>query len=400
MNPTRSKRTLRIVIASFSVVICFVIFLPFISHSANTPDVFDRIVSDFDTVSTSWGSTLQDEAFKLFRLCLILSIVMFGVKAALNRTGLGEIMSQFIMMLLFSCFIAAVIHYYQEWAWNLISGLSNLSDKLNASKTNAKTPMAVGLAIVSLILDKISVWSPGESIAFVVCGLVILVSFALITAQMVFIKCEAMIAMNASVILLGFGGADFLKNYAINVMRYVLSVAFKLFVLQLLLNIGMTFITGVANTTEAKLEDFFVTIGVSIVLLALVKSIPDVCAGIINGSHVSSGAVLGQAAASVATGAAATMAGAYFGTKGGVQASSAVRTAAQMANMDGKTGLGKMAHMASNLYSANKEASAEGARQRHFAKFGNTMNKRFEEMKMGKMGGDSGGSGSDGGSSG
>ena len=57
--------------------------------------------------------------------------------------------------------------------------------------------------------------------------------FALMTAQIVMIKCEAYIAMNAAVLLLGFGGSSLLKEYAINTMRYALSVAFKLFVMQL-----------------------------------------------------------------------------------------------------------------------------------------------------------------------
>ena len=67
--------------------------------------------------------------------------------------------------------------------------------------------------------------------------------FALMTAQIVLIKCEAYIAMNAAVLLLGFGGSSLLKEYAINTMRYALSVAFKLFVMQLVLGIGMSFIS-------------------------------------------------------------------------------------------------------------------------------------------------------------
>ena len=54
--------------------------------------------------------------------------------------------------------------------------------------------------------------------------------------------------------------------------------------MQLVLGVGIAFIEGFSTST-AELQDIFVVIGASVVLLALVKSLPDVCAGIINGSH-------------------------------------------------------------------------------------------------------------------
>lgn len=100
----------------------------------------------------------------------------------------------------------------------------------------------------------------GNSVALLLAALVVMVCFALISAQVVFIKCEAMIAMMAALILVSFGGSSFLKDYAVNALRYVLAVAFKLFVMQLVLGVGLAFIQDF-DTSTAELQDIFIVIG-------------------------------------------------------------------------------------------------------------------------------------------
>ncbi|KAF0232611.1 MAG: P-type conjugative transfer protein [Desulfovibrionaceae bacterium] len=191
--------------------------------------------------------------------------------------------------------------------------------------------------------------------------------------------------MNASIILLGLGGAVILKEYAISVMKYVLSVAFKLYVLQLVMSLGLQFIQDL-SVGNGDIQDFFIAIAVSIILLALVKSIPDVCAGIINGSHVSSGAALGQAVTTTVAGAAAAVGGAVGAAMGSGRGIEATRKAAQMAHMDGATGLGKVGHMAGSLWQAHKQAKAEGGKLSHGERFGAALNSRLQEMKMRNIG--------------
>lgn len=310
---------------------------------------------------------------------------MFGVKAALNKNQLHEIVSQFVMTLLFCSLIAAVIAHYQEWSWNIINGFKNIAGEIGSADLNSKGPLKIGYDMAVTILDKISVLSPGEALGFIICSIIVMIAFALMTAQIVFVKCEAMIAMNASVILLGLGGATFFKEYAINVMRYVLSVAFKLFVLQLLMGMGLQFIQEL-SLANAKFEDIMVVIGVSVVLLALVKSIPDVCSGIINGSHVSSGAALGQAVMATAVGSTAGAAMALGGPRSAARTIEAVRKASQVASAAGATGMGKLGHMAGTLKSAHQEARADSGKLSHGERMVGSVNKRLQEMKMRDLG--------------
>ncbi len=76
---------------------------------------------------------------------------MFGVKGALNRSQIGEIIGQFITMMLFCGFVAAVIVHYQEWAWNVVDGFAKVAGDLGASKAKVEDPIFVGIQITKAI---------------------------------------------------------------------------------------------------------------------------------------------------------------------------------------------------------------------------------------------------------
>ena len=337
-------------------------------------DFVSRLVGEFYKKTSAWEPTLKRYALAVFRWLVILEVCFLGIKAALNRDQLGDILKQFVMLLLMAGFFLAVINYYQEWSWNLINGLGAIGKELTPGGYSSESPFLTGMQLVKLVLDKLSIWSPGNSIALLIAALVIIVCFALISAQVVFIKCEAMIAMAAAIILVAFGGSAFLKDYAVNAIRYVLAVAFKLFVMQLVLGVGIAFIEGFSTST-AELQDIFVVIGASVVLLALVKSLPDVCAGIINGSHVSSGAALTASAAAV--GGAAI--GAMVASSNTVQN---VKDAAQVAGMEGGSGLGKAAGMAKAMWGARQDAKSSGEKALS-TRTRSEMQERLERARMG-----------------
>ena len=348
------------------------LLLPEQAHAADE-DFVSRLVREFYNKTSTWEPTLKRYALTVFRWLVILEVCFLGIKAALNRDQIADIFKQFVMLLVMAGVFLAVINYYQEWAWNLIDGLGHIGKELTPGGYSSESPFLTGMQLVKLVLDKLSIWSPGNSIALLIAALVLIICFALISAQVVFIKCEAMVAMAAALILVAFGGSSFLKDYAVNAIRYVLAVAFKLFVMQLVLGIGIAFIEGFSTST-AELQDIFVVIGASVVLLALVKSLPDVCAGIINGSHVSSGAALTASAAAVAGGTVGAMVAGSNTIKN-------VKDAANIAGMDGKTGLGKAASMASSLWGARQDAKTSGEKALS-TRTRSEMQERLERAKM------------------
>ena len=99
-----------------------------------------------------------------------------------------------------------------------------------------------------------------------------------------------------------------------------------------------------------------VTICFCIIFYALVKSLPDIVSGIIQGSHVSSGNALSSTMAAV--GGAAI--GGAIGTAVGANA---VRNASRLAGMQGKTGMGRLTGTVSNLAKAGMDSMHKHAKR-------------------------------------
>lgn len=323
-----------------ALTLCAVVISAGETYAANE-DFVSTLVCESHNKTSNREPALKRYALEILRWLVILEACFLGIKAALNCNQLTDTFKQSVMLLLMAGFFMAVINYYQEWAWGLINGLGTIGRELTPGGYSSESPFLTGVQLMKLVLDKLSVWLPGNSIALLIAALVIIVCFVLIFAQVVFIKCEAMTAMAAALLLVAFGGGSSLKNYAVNAIHYVLAVAFKPFVMQLVLGVGIVFTEGF-STSAVELQDIFVVIDASVVLLALAKSLPDACAGIVNGSHISSGAALTASAAAVGSAAIGAMVA-------GSNTVQDVRDAARMAGMEGRSSLGKVASMVKSL---------------------------------------------------
>lgn len=330
------------------------LLLPVGVCSAFDGDVVNHIATAYSDRASVYGTALRVYAERLFYWCLVLDVAYLGIRCVLSREQIADILKQFCMILLVAGFFLAVITHYQDWTGNIINGLMGIGATIGSPDLDL-APFSEGINVAKNIIAKVSITSPAESLGFLIAAGVIMVCFALMTAQIVLIKCESYIAMNAAVLLLGFGGSSFFKEYAVNTLRYALSVAFKLFVMQLVMGIGMSFVTDF-STSSTELIDLLVLIGAAVVLLALVKTLPEICAGIITGSHTGSGSALTSTAGAVA-GAGLAMAGAAAGaTASTVRGAHTVRDAARLASQQGNPGF---AQTARNLWAANQSARRE-----------------------------------------
>lgn len=285
------------------------------------------LLGKFTSQTDGWWGILRGYALFLFTTTLIVEICLFGVRIALQGSNIAEAFGQFVTLMLFACFIAAVIMNYQEWTTGIaIKGLRPLTGELTGNSVDAGMPLAMAAAVVDKILPVMGnagITDFGEVYLYVTCMLIILVVFVLISALVILVTCEFYIIANIGILLIGLGGSKIFKDHAINVMRYILAVAFKLFVLQLIVNIGFAIISltdldaSVGSTVKSiKFVDLFYLIGKSVILLALAKSLPDTCAGIINGSAIGGGNPLASMARTAGAMAGATAVGAISGGAG------------------------------------------------------------------------------------
>ena len=283
-------------------------------------NVAKGLLDSFVGQTDNWWSILRGYALFLFSTTLILEVCLFGIRMALQRSDIGETLGQFVTLLLFAGFIAAVIMNYQDWATGIaVKGLKPLTGELTGNNVDAGKPMAIAAILlekIMLVMKNAGVTDIGMVMLYELVLFIIIVVFVLISALIIVTTCEFYIVANIGILLVGLGGSKIFKDYAVNVMRYVLAVAIKLFVLQLIVNIGMALISladigtasGSGSISTIKFVDLFYIIGKGVILLALAKTLPETCAGIVNGSAIGGGNPLvsmGRTAGAFALGAAA-----------------------------------------------------------------------------------------------
>lgn len=203
----------------------------------------------------------------------------------------------------------------------------------------------------------------GMVMVYVFCMGSIIAVFAIICCRYIIVICEFHIVANAGVLLIGLGGSKIFKEYAISVMRYILSVGIKLFVMQLILNIGFSILSlsdiQALQGQSIKNIDLFSLVGIivqAIILLGLAQTLPQTCAGIISGASIDAGNPLRMIGGAVATKGMSAV------TQGGtsiVQKAQNIRAANQIASQEGVRGFGnRVQHIRQSLQNANMAANS------------------------------------------
>ncbi len=313
--------------------------------------IVSDIVTKFHNELAKYESVMLKYAKVLFYWCAVLEVAWLGIKMALGTAEIRETIKNFCFVLLAAGFFLAVINNYHTWTWNIINGLKAIAGEATVIMDASDKPFTVGIDLSKSLFEQTKLLKPMDSLAYILAGMAVLFCFALITLQIILIKCECIVAMCASSILLGLGATSFLRDYAVNALRYVFAVAFKLMVMQLVMGVGINFITQLQSMEDMTWGQIGVTISFCVIFYCLVKTLPDVVAGIIQGSHVSTG----NALTSTVTAMGAGLMGAGMAMGAGV---ANIGRAAQAAKAQGAEGVGGMLKgTAGNLWSAAREAS-------------------------------------------
>ncbi len=184
-----------------------------------------------------------------------------------------------------------------------------------------RSVFAAGVSLGQKVLGQMSMWSPAASVSLMIAGIVIEVCFALMAAVMLITLVQSYIVIAGGVLNMAFGGSRWTRDIAISTFRYALSVGAKLLMLQLLISVGQGIILDwAAQFTDLTNSALLILIGAAVVMLALVKVLPDEFQRVVGGASLSSGSALTGAAMAVAGGAAGAVAGAVGAGSMGINA--------------------------------------------------------------------------------
>lgn len=307
--------------------------LPGVSYAEVDPDnILNNIVDQYRGAVSTWEPIIRRHSMWLFWTLAFFEFAWMGIRLALKGADFQEFVSELVQRIMFVGFFAAVLLFSGEWIDAIISSFRQIADEATVAGggTAGISPSAIfdrGLAIAWSITSEVGM-NPFTNLGLMISSLVLMVCFALISAFLMLALIEMYIVTGAGIVLLGFGGSRFTKDFAVKYLTYAVSVGVKLLVMQLVVGIGEAIVSDWQTDVENNQGQTLILVGASIVILALVKSVPDIIQGIINGVSPGSGGAITAAAAAV--GGAAI--GAATGAVGGYQA---VKEASKLAGVQG-----------------------------------------------------------------
>lgn len=316
-----------------------------------TSDIYENVLDRFKTASQGWAAVILTHASRLFWTLALISMVWTFGMMALRRADLGEFFAEFVRFTIFTGLFWWFLLNGPRFGETIIASLRQIGGEATRLGPNL-TPSSVvdiGFAVFFLTLDMFTVGSPVMSAVGILLGFGVLVLLALVAVNMLILLVSGWVLLYGGVFFLGFGGARWTSDLAINYYKTVLGVAASLFAMVLIVGVSTSIIDQYYQSMAADIpvKELTVVMMVAFIMAMLVKSIPPLISGIITGASINqagfmgfgAGAIVGaasMAAAAVATGGAAIAAGAA-NMAGGSQALMAAYRKGSMSSSGGDT---------------------------------------------------------------
>jgi len=328
--------------------------------SQTVDNSLDEIVGLYKNCTKQWEGTLGRYALSLFWLLAAIEFCWNAICLALRNTDLNEWLAELVNQIFFLGFFLALLTNATAWTGAIVESFRTAgAEALKANGVPAGIAPSdifdTGLNIAIKMLEALSWHAPAQSIFVALSALAIIFCFALIAAAIILALVESYVVLSGGVLLMGFGGSRWTKDFAVKTLIYAVSVGAKLFVLQLIAGLGAQIIGTWAKLPAAQsavapvnaTTNIMVIVGSTLVLWVLVKSVPDMIQGLINGA--SPGASTGLA------GAVASLTGSVYAlgmVMNSARDLSREQTLEDQRKQPGQTGPGMGRRMLANIGSA------------------------------------------------
>ncbi len=304
--------------------------------------ILDTTIDRYMEEAAKWEPRIKMAARKMFWILATISMVFtFAFMFTRGNVGLGDFFGEFLRFSVTVGLFYWLLDNGSEIAKAIIKSFGQLG--LEASTTYQADLSPSNLISFALQLIGGACTTFGEqdiatSVVALLLSIAIAVLFGIIAAMMVQLLCTAWVLVYAGTVVLGFGGGRWTQDIAINYFKTVLGLAIQTFTFCLLVGIGQQQVENLITkahqaktvlvkgyvynsnitTTSMTIQEGCVILLFTVVLFMLVKTVPNMVAGIVSGSSAGgvhlggSGSTIAGAAALASGGAmvAAQMAGA------------------------------------------------------------------------------------------
>lgn len=273
------------------------------------------LLDQYRTLRPAWFSAVTTAASRLFGLLALIEFAWTAAVLLMERTDLQGWTAGLIKRMMFVGAFYALLVNGQTWIPAIIDSFQ-LIGRNAAGLPVGLSPGDVflrGLDITSSLCSTASATgffsNPAGAFALVLAGLIIFLSFVVVSIHFIMAMVESYIVVGAGFLFLGFGGSRWTAPYVERYIALAVAVGVKIMVLYLLIGGGMSLSSGwaaragaIASSTNPLLEALDI-VGGAVIFMALCWQAPKFAASLLGGAPAFSGgdvAAIGFAGAQTA----------------------------------------------------------------------------------------------------
>lgn len=283
----------------------------------------------FMNASAHWRATILPYAMYVFGALVTIDFVLeFGLIAVGGKVDFSDFIPLLIRKTLIIGFFL-MLFQYSSWLGTIPDSFAQLGNTAAGVSVSPDNVLNNGIAIIAKIWGGLSVLDIGDSIMLALCGVVMLIAFGLMAAQlfMNYVKTYALLAV--APLVFSLAGLSQTRQIAVNPILAVIKAGMELLLLELYMGLAITKLTEYAANVDTDTNSVLAMAVTTVLIASVVQMVPGIVESLMSGSlGANSTAGIGTLQ-SVAAGA---VGGAMAAGKGAVGGIAAVREASKFAS--------------------------------------------------------------------
>ena len=324
------------------------------SNQIGNANIISTVMKNFKAHASAWGGIILGFTAQLFFGLAVISVTYTSGMMYLRGVDFNGLFSYILKTFFVLGFFYWCLLHGLEIGEAIITSLVNIGERATGtSNISTGSFMDMGFDIFANIVNSFSMANLANSFIMGICGLAILLIFALISVNLVIEYCAAWVLLYAGCIFLGFGSSDLTRDMTISYLKALLASGIRLMSMILIMGVATAVIGSAMEVSKQPLNhiDTGVILVTGVIILSLMTKIPNMLGGIVGGSIGQSSGNMGAGAAMATAGIASAVGGAVGSMAGGVASKTGLASAA-MAGLGGSGG-GSMANSAGSAMKSN-----------------------------------------------
>lgn len=343
--------------------------------------ILTNLTQHYQTATQGWFHYLFPVAQHLFAVLAVIEIAWSGLLIAMEEQEFSSLWVNFLKKMIMLGFCYTLLQYAPTWIPGIIKSFMMIG--AGASHINGLYPsdildqgISVATAIMQPLLEGGLLHAGLGLIIGGVTSLVVILSFALIAAELIVSLIESYLIIGAGILLLGFSSNRFTSKLSNQYLSYAISIGVKLFILYLMIGVGSTLATNwgqlVVEGGVKNIAPFLEVMAGSLVFYYIVRTIPHKAESLLSGAVNASASGL----QTIAGGATQQI------TRSGISSVQAAHEAVKQTGLVTQQEGGiKGVLQGIRIAGSNLALSAAGSHSGHYCNFGTGMTRKTQTLQ-------------------